>query len=138
MFCNNRPTGSWPKLVARLNTAETGRMSAADDPALTVPGENRSVRPATGDGANNNDPVLLSQSASPASALAFAPRPGPKALVSVIDGELTSRSGSIPTTPLLTSVRAPAGPGRHPAAEPGGVRQRSSLRGAALPVQLAA
>ena len=120
MFSDDRVAGSWPKLVARPDTAETARRYAAADPALTgltdpagvdditgaqakgagpdradeVPG---SVRPAARYGGDNADGDLLLHLLSDG-VLALASRfPGPHHLVSVIVAELTCRIRSIPS-----------------------------------------
>ena len=149
MFSDDRVAGSWPKLVAQLDTAETARRSAAADPAPTgragvdditgapakgagpdradeVPG---SVRPAARYGGDNadGDPLLHLQSDGvPALASRF---PGPHHRVSVIAAEL-----------VLASTGAPARPGRHAAAWEFGAHERAirPTRSSALSVPRAA
>jgi len=121
MFSDDRVAGSWPKLVARPDTAETARRYAAADPALTgltdpagvddITGALAKtagpacaddevlgpVRPAGRYGSDNTDgdPLLHLPSDG---VLALASRfPGPDDLVSVIVAELTCRIRSIPS-----------------------------------------
>ena len=145
MFSDDRVAGSWPKLVARPDTAETARRYAAADPALTgltdparaddeVLG---SVRPAARYGSDNTDgdPLLHLPSDG---VLALASRfPGPDDLVSVIVAELTCRIRSIPSrlgtrtyaaTLLLASEGAPVGPGRRAAAREFGAHEQAIRR----------
>ena len=152
MGCNDRVAGSWPKLVARPDTAETARRYAAADPALTgltdpagvdditgaqakTAGPDRadevlgSVRPAARYGGDNadGDPLLHLLSDG---VLALASRfRWPHHLVSVIAAEL-----------VLASTGAPAGPSRHAAAWEFGAQKRAirPTRSSALSVPRAA
>jgi hypothetical protein len=150
MFHDNRFAGSWPDLVARLDTAGTVRRWAAAEAALTgltgiddITGTlakgadpdradevvGALVRLAAGDGGDDADAVLLLLHLLSDGVLALAGRmPGPPDLLPVIVAEPAARHQACPVargrTPPSGQSRGTHRAPQLPGARPGDPRQR--------------